>query len=320
MNRRNQILAGILVLQLVVLSVVFWPRGSAGQAGQSLFPGVQADQIAKLTITASDGQTAQLIKGDAGWVLAGTDDFPVLGDKVPPTLTKIVGLKAERPVATTTSSQKRLKVAADDYERLVEFELSDGSRHRLYMGTSPSYGATHVRADDQKEVYLASLQAQDLGTTPSSWIDSTYLTIAQDQVTGLKLQNGQGTFEFQKSGGTWTMTGLAAGEAVDSSKVQTLLNRVSPLTMLRPLGKSEQPEYGLAQPLAVLEVKTADKSYLLKIGALDPADTSYVVSSSESPYFVRVSQYSVGDLVDRGRDWFLVQPTPVPTPAPAVTP
>ena len=45
MNRRNQILTGVLVLQLIVLAVVFWPRGSKVQAGQALFPGVQADQI-----------------------------------------------------------------------------------------------------------------------------------------------------------------------------------------------------------------------------------------------------------------------------------
>jgi hypothetical protein len=316
MNRRNQILTGVLVLQLIVLAVVFWPRGSKVQAGQTLFPGVQADQIVKLTITAADGKTAQLIKGDAGWVLADTEDFPVLSDKVTAVLTDVVGLKAERPVATTASSQKRLKVAADDYERRVEFELSGGGQHRLYLGTSPSYGATHVRADDEAEVYLASLQSQDFGTEASSWIDRNFLTIAQDQVTALKLQNAQGTFEFSKTGTTWTMAGLAAGETLDSTKVQAILTRVSPLSMLRPLGKTEKPEYGLAQPLAVLEITTAGKTYSVKVGALDPADTSYVVSSSESSYFVRVSQYYVADLANSGRDGFLLQPTPVPTPAP----
>jgi hypothetical protein len=320
MNRRNQILAGVLVLQLIVLAVVFWPRGGAANAGQALFPGVQSDQIAKLKVTGSDGKTVQLVKDGETWVLAETDGFPVLGDKASTVLTDVVELKASRPVATTASSQKRLKVASDDYERLVEFELSDGSQHRLYLGTSPSYGATHVRADDQQEVYLASLQAQDFGTDASSWIDRTYLTAPQDQVTGLKLQNAQGTVDLQKSGSTWIMTGLAAGETLDDTKVQSLLTRISPLTMLRPLGKTEQPEYGLAQPSALLEVKTADKTFLLRVGSLDPADTSFVVSSSESPYIVRVGQYYVSDLVDKGRDWFLIQPTPVPTPAPTAAP
>ncbi len=319
MNRRNQILTGVLVLQLILLAVVFWPRGSKVQAGQALFPGVQADQIVKLTITGADGKSAQLVKADAGWVLADTEDFPVLADKVTAVLTDVVGLKANKPVATSASSQKRLKVAADGYERLVEFVLADASQHRLYLGTSPSYGATHVRADDEAEVYLASLQAQDFGTDASSWIDRNFLTIAQDQVTALKLQNKQGTFEFTKSGTTWTIAGLGAGETLDSTKVQAILTRISPLSMLRPLGKTDKPEYGLAQPLAVLEITTAGKTYLLKVGALDPADTSYVVSSSESPYFGRVSQYYVADLVNSGRDGFLLQPTPIP-PAPTTTP
>lgn len=320
MNRQNQILAAILVLQLVVVAIVFWPRSSAGTPGQPLFPGVETSQVVKLTVTNTGGEPVEMDKGDAGWELAGTDGFPVVSSTVTSALEQIVALSGDRAVATTASSQKRLKVTADDYERLVEFEQSDGSRHFLYVGTSPSYSTTYVRADDQPEVYLSTLKASDLGSGPSSWIDTTYVTVAQDQVTGMTLQNELGTFGFEKEGDVWTMKGLAAGETLDTSKVNVILSSVSSLRMVQPLGKTEKPEYGLTEPLAVLEITTPAKTYVIKVGALASDGSSYVVSSSESPYIVRVSQYSLSKLVDNGRDAFLVQPTPVPTPEPAATP
>jgi hypothetical protein len=320
MNRRIQILVGILALQLILVAIVFWHRGGVGQAGQPLFPGVEVGQITKLTVHKEDGQPTEMDKGKAGWVLAGTDDFPVVSSTVTSALEQIVALTGDRAVATTAASQKRLKVTPDAYDRLVEFRLADGSQHRLYLGTSPSYGTTYVRADDQKEVYLASLKSSDLGTGPSTWIDTTYLTITQTQVTALTVQNKQGTFMLEKSGDAWTMQGLQAGETFDTSKATTILNSVSTLHMVQPLGKTVKPEYGLEQPLATLKVATTDKVVVLMVGAPSSDGNSYVVRSSESPYFVNVSKYSLSNLVDKGRDWFLVQPTPVPTLEPGATP
>ncbi len=59
----------------------------------------------------------------------------------------------------------------------------------------------------------------------------------------------------------------------------------------------------------------AVETYTLRVGAKDDEDNSYVVSSSESPYYVRVSNYTVKDFVERTRDDFLEQP-PTPTPEP----
>jgi hypothetical protein len=41
------------------------------------------------------------------------------------------------------------------------------------------------------------------------------------------------------------------------------------------------------------------------------------VISSESPYYVRVSEYTVKDFVEKARDGFLeLPPTPTPEPTP----
>lgn len=322
MNRRNQVLVGILVLQLIVATIIFWPRPTATAEGENLFPGLDTGQIVALTITDAAGETLQLAKENGVWVLPAAGNYPVSSGKVPEFLTKMAALKAERMVAQTASSHARLKVAGNDYERLVAFELSDGTRHQFYIGTSPSFSVSHIRAADGDQVYLTSeLSAQDAGAQAANWIDRTYLDIPQDQVVALTLENANGTFAFIKEGETWAMEGLAEDEILDQAAVRAVVNRAALVTMVEPLGTQEAAGYGLQTPSAVVTLQTrseetGDKTYTLRVGAQDPGDNSYVILSSESPYYVRVSEFTVSDLVEKARDGFLeLPPTPEPTPA-----
>ncbi|MGA9351413.1 MAG: DUF4340 domain-containing protein [Anaerolineae bacterium] len=321
MNRTNQILAAVLAVQIVLVMVAFWPRPASVASGESLFAGLEAEQITRLTISDETGKQIKLAKGLGDWVLPEADDYPCLENKVPQFLEKIVALKTNRLVTQTPASHKRLKVADDTFERQIELELADGTTHRLYLGTSPSYGATHVRADSQDEVYLASLLASDAGVNASNWVDTLYFSVAQDQIAALTLQNENGRFEFEKDdAGTWTMKDLAIDETLNENNVTSLVNRVSSVQMLRPLGKEPQDDYGLETPNAVVTVETRDdegntKTYTIRVGAKDDEDNSYVVISSESPYYVRMSEYTVKDFVEKVRDDFLELP-PTPTPEP----
>jgi hypothetical protein len=323
MNRTNQILAAVLAVQIVLVVVTFWPRPASVAGGESLFAGLEAEQITRLTISDETGNQVKLAKEMGSWVLPEADNYPCTKNKVPQFLEKIVALKTNRLVTQTPASHKRLKVADDAFERRIELELADGTTHRLYLGTSPSYGATHVRAEGQNEVYLASLSASDAGVNASDWVDTLYFSVAQDQIVALTLENKNGRFEFEKDdAGTWTMKDLAADETFNENNVKSLATRVSSLQMLRPLGKTEQDEYGLKEPNAVVTVETRDdkgnkKTYTIRVGAKDDKDNTYVVISSESPYYVRMSEYTVKDFVERARNDFLeLPPTPTPVPTP----
>ncbi len=332
MNRRNQILTAVLVLQLIVAAIVLWPRpATSGGEGASLFPGVETNQIVALTISGGEGGSIQLAKGSSGWVLPEADDYPCQEDKVTSLLAKIVGLKADRLVTQTSGSHKRLKVAEEDFERRVEFELADGTRRVLYIGTSPTFGAAHVRAGDQDQVYLASdLSAEDAGFEATAYVDRVYFSVPGDKVVAFTLENPNGHFEFERvvneagsvDGDTWTMRELAADETLNENNVRSLFNRIVSVSLLRPLGKEEKDVYGLQEPSAVVTIQTqgdgeGDKTYTLRVGAKDASDNTYVVISSESPYYVQVSEFTVRDFVEKTRDDFLELP---PTPTPEVTP
>jgi hypothetical protein len=323
MNRTNQILAVVLVAQIVLVAVAFWPKPASVAGGESLLAGLDAEQITQLTIGDASGEQIKLAKEMGKWVLPEADNYPCTENKVPQFLEKIVALKTNRLVTQTPASHKRLKVADDDFERQIELKLADGTTHRLYLGTSPSYGVSHVRVVGRDEVYLASLPASDAGVNASNWVDTLYFSVTQDQIVALTLENKNGRFEFEKDdAGTWTMKDLAADETLNQNNVKSLASRVSSLRMLRPLGKTEQDEYGLKEPNAVVTVETRDdegntKTYTIRVGAKDDEDNSYVVISSESPYYVRMAEYTVKDFVEKVRDGFLeLPPTPTPEPTP----
>jgi hypothetical protein len=145
------------------------------------------------------------------------------------------------------------------------------------------------------------------------------LNIPQGDVTAVTLENGNGQFAFvredagEEGGGTWTMEGLAADEVLDGGKVDALLRQAALVNIIEPLGKEDQPEYGMDEPGAVVMLSTEEKAVTLRVGAKDPDDNSYLVTSSESPYYVRVAEYNVRNLVENAREDFLRQePTPTP--------
>ncbi|MEJ5197650.1 MAG: DUF4340 domain-containing protein [Anaerolineae bacterium] len=326
MTRTQQILSGLLVAQLVLVGLVFFLPTSGQAAAAPLLGGLKAEDITSLTIRDERGTTIRLAKAASGWVVADADDFPADATKITPITAKLAGLKAGRSVAQSEASYKRLQVADDAFQRKVEIGTAGGTGYTLYFGTSAGGRAMHVRVAGQKDVYIApDLASFDLNADAPSWINATYLEISSSDVVSLTLKNANGEFFFEKDAqGQWTMRGVQPGEVFSANNFSTVLTYATSIRMKQPLGKSEQPSYGMAQPGAVVTMKTKkdnqEKIYTLTIGARDASDSTYIVKSSESPYYVKVNDYSVSELVTRGRANFILQPTPTPTPGPTPTP
>lgn len=328
MSKLNRILVGILAVQLALAVVVFWPRSAgSGAGGGSLFPGLEADQIREITLTSADGKAIKLANRDGSWVLPEADDYPVDGEQVQSLVDGLAALETDSLVTQTSASHERLQVAEDAFERRIDFQTAGGTVYRVYLGTSPRYGVTHVRADGQDEVYLTSdLSAQGAGVEATSWVDTIYFSVPSEEVVAVTVKNAQGTLEFEKEGEAWTMVGLAEDETLDEGLVRSLVNRVTSISLLRPLGKEGLDAYGMQEPKATVTIRTqsedgGEKTYLLQVGAQDAQDNSYVVKSSESPYYVRVREFSVQDVVEKARaDWLELPPTPAPADTPQATP
>ncbi len=321
MTKLQRILAIVLAVQIMLAAVVFWPRSTVQAESGPLFPGLETADIVKLTLEDNIGNQVALLRQGDGWVLADSGDFPADGSKIEPVLSKIAVLQTGRLVTQNATSHKRLQVAGTDFMRRVDMEMQDSSVQTLYVGSSPSAGATHVRRADQNETYLATdLASWEIGATAQSWIDASYVTLNREEVTRLVLENGSGSFQFDKQpDDTWTMVGLAEDEALNMTNFNPILSQAVGLRMTTPLGLEEKAEYGLDEPAAKVSITTTSsddgstKTAVLRIGDQLP-DGNYAAKWSESSYYVSVAAASVQNMIDRTRDELLQPPA---TPAPA---
>ncbi len=320
-DRLVLILAGLLLVQSILLAVVYWPRPTQATGG-ALLPTLAANDISELTITDNEGAAITLARQGDAWILASAGDFPVRADTVTTLIDKLTGVNTNRLIAETAASHARLQVASGDFVRRLDLKTSAGDVYTVYLGSQPAAGATHVRLNGHDQVYqTGSLAAFDASASPSTYIDTSLVSIPAGDVTAMSFKNANGEMLFDKGDdGQWSLAGLAPDQTLDAGLVQTLLNQATAITMVEPLGKEANPAWGMDSPQAIVSLSTQPaagegKTYELRIGAKDEATNRYYVKFSESPYYVTVAAFSLDDFVNKGLSGFVATPTPAPAPA-----
>lgn len=321
------ILAGLLALQLAVTAFVYWYNGNADAgSGGPLLADFDPAQVQSLTITDGNGRVLRVARADDGWVLPEGGDYPVRGEKANDLLEELAALQRDRLVGTQNTTFAQLDVAEEKFTRRLDLAMADGSQRTVYIGAGPTFRASHVRLGDENQAFLTlDFPSDNTAIRMQNWIDTAYVRLAETDIQELTLENGNGQFVFfRDESGQWQMQGLAEGEVFNDNNLISLLTSLTGLNMAEPLGTEAKPEYGLDDPTARVTFVYTDaegnsRTAELRIGALDPTGAYYVLSYSESPYFVHISKFSVDRFVERTRDEFLVQP-PTPTPEPTPVP
>ena len=281
MTRLNQILAGLLVVQLGLAALVF--LGDEDETIRALRP-VVADldpeavdrvQVFDRTAGSGDGEDATdeneaadgaaaeqasivLERRGSEWVLVSHHDHPVDTRRVTELVDKVIALRSRGPVASGAARQRQLEVADDHYQR--KLVIGAGDREvTLYVGASAGARQTSVRLAGQDEVHgVSGLTAFGVSADVSSWIDPSYLQIARDEIASVEVVNRNGTFTLVKDGDTWRA--LVDGQAVEPARgrelntdtVDTVVGKAALVTMLEP----GDPARSMDDPLATVTVRT----------------------------------------------------------------
>ena len=69
MNKLNQILVAMLVIQISLGVYTFWPSTTVAEAGAPLLADFSVDNVTGLTISDGEGNEISLAKNETGWVL-----------------------------------------------------------------------------------------------------------------------------------------------------------------------------------------------------------------------------------------------------------
>lgn len=322
--RLVSVLGGLLLLQIIITIVVFLPRGDANFVPERLISAMQDVGVAELYIEDMQGTVIHLDHvGEAEWVIPEADGYPALEILADQLVEDMLELDNARPVTQTEASHSRLRVDPENFERRVTATLEDGNEVVLYVGTSPLPRATHVRVDGDDDVYISTdLKHREVSTQITRWVDTVYYSVNQRRVRGFVLTNKNGTFAFERDeNDEWHMLGLAEGEEFNPNNLISLVTTISTMSLTKPLGNVDRPEYGLLLPQArvLLEIVDDDETSQVTILIGDNTDTAnrVVLKTSESPWFVEANRFTVDRLVERTREEFLVKPPEPDTAEPA---
>src|SRR6185503_169594 len=149
LTKFHKILLGLLAAQLVLVVIVLTRSGDGEtQKEHVLIPGFDVTKVTRVQASSSGegAKTVDLVKRDAGWVVASAFDYPADQTKLSDALTPIAKLTGSAPIATQAGRHKQLHVAADDFERKLVI-TRDGKDVTLYIGGSAGSRRTAFRVD-----------------------------------------------------------------------------------------------------------------------------------------------------------------------------
>ena len=287
LSRSNVLLVVLLAVQLVLLAIsVLTSSGTEARSVEPILSGMTAADIDLMSFSDDLGNEVSMARKEDSWVLPGTDDFPVDGDKVEAVLDKIAGMDTRRLVATNPANFARLEVQDDDFRRQINLASSDASAV-LYLGGSGGADTVYVRRAGEDNVYLGvGLNSWELSTQISTWVDSSYVNVPQDDVLEITVQNADGSFNFTRDGESLTYTDLMAGEAFEDTKMPLILRNAAAIRLLEPLGLGALDEYELAEPQVTVQVRYRQlvelEEPLAAEGDGEPAESAEASSAGET--------------------------------------
>ncbi len=320
MNKiKNLVLFVLLVLQAALIAFLYRPGQNTAPAAANLFKALSPAQLTGLVITDDQGKSISLIKKE-GWQIS-QGEFPADQAKIEGLIKKLADMKSSRLVSQTSGSHARLKVADSAFNRKVELNLGD-AKTVFFLGTSPSAKSIHLRLAEAKEVYqINDLAAWEVQTDKESWWQSKYVSQPAANLTGLTIANAVGVIElsYDATKKAWQLKD-SPEVALDTKRLETLINSVSDITTAAYLAKDFSPK---GQPLATVTYQAKEgAATTLQIWAkTKQEDNDQAVKVSSSPFYAKIKEYAVKDALEIRREALIATPVEgasAESPAPPV--
>lgn len=310
MNHKQTILTVALAAQVLLLVFLKVPFSGTAEAGlvRPFLPELEGLAATRLAIEDGEGGSVGLTFAGESWTLDEADGYPADGSKVDAMLEDLRGLKIRRPVVTSSRYHAQLKVADEDHERRIRI-WSDAAGEpavEFLVGSSPNYRISDVRRHDEDEVYeVMGLSAFDVQADSAAWIDKKVVGVPAEEVIGLKVTNGNGSFELARQDGVWMVADGTAGGDLDQTAVDSLVRAYASIFMADPVGKLDGPAHGLDTPVAVVELireAPAEPVVLSVGGSVEEEGNKRYATVAGRDFTVTLNEFDANRAMDKKLD------------------
>jgi len=293
-NRINSALLLVLLVQLFLTAVVYWPQQPEPESNPGK-PLLAVDQAAVGSIQLADdeGNEAFLQYVDGHWQLPARQNLPADGALVERLLQVLAVAEQGHPVATSIAARQRFEVASYRFQRRVTLLGHDGAGlGTVFFGTAPVFRQVHARNEAEDAIYSIAFNSFDAPAQDAGWLDRRLLQVSQP----LAIQGPCFTLTRLDSG-TWV---AADGAVPESRELEALLSSLANLQVEGIAGEDQQRGLAQAAPAFRISTRTARADRELTFYRLDE---QHFVRDPRHELFFTISAYDFDRLntLDAGR-------------------
>jgi hypothetical protein len=323
--RKNRIAVGAVVF-VALLGLTLWAvnRRDREPTNTADLPTLELTEeaITRIEINRPSGETVVLSNASGAWRVVAPLEAEADENNVETALNRLTDLRIARLVATRPENYERLQV--DDSNAVeVVVKGEDETLHELAIGKYAD-GMTMVRIDDRPEVFGASGSLRyafdrDLRT----WRNRRVTSEDAAQVSTIRFESSNGTFEFDRDGETWKVsTGAKLLDELDPKKVTGIVS-----TAARLMAADFAPQdfslarAGLSEPKATVKMIFAEKEepIVLELGASAEENNEVYLRRKGDETIYLISEYLAKRLQPDGSSFEKIDEPPAP-PTPTTAP
>jgi len=304
-----------LLFAAAVIAVLAWylhrsERGSwqeqAVPAGAKILGQFPVNDATLVTLSGPDGRVT-LQRAQSGWGVVERSGYPADFERLSALILKLSNLEAVQsiPVDVADRGALSLRTAADDTPREetgTQVELRNAADQSLAalllgkmhtttpQGMRPEIGGTAsgryvMPVSESGNAYLVSETFSDLLTSPSAWIDKTFIRPGMPRRVEVRGKDAAWILKRDLSGGQWTMEGLRKNQSLDMNKAMAI---DSMFTSMAVADVPDGPDDARIKPLeenpVIVTADTFDGlRYVLTIGRGDGDSLPIKVSVEALP-------------------------------------
>ena len=242
----------LLVTAVLLVGLALLRQGSdkpAGDAkmGAKLFADLPINQIASVTIADAESQVT-MTRGAATWQVAERGGYTADFDKLRDIVVKLSRLKIGRSFSGTQETLSRLSLLSPTAEAeagqgtaiTLKDEggkvLADVILGQVRQTDGGGSGGQYLKNASDDTVYLVDGNFRFLRTTPTEWLEKDVLNIKGEDVRSVFCYVDEAEAPVYRivrpaKGEAAALSPIPEGRAVDTAKIDQLLDAMAPLTL-----------------------------------------------------------------------------------------
>ncbi|HKT79850.1 MAG TPA: DUF4340 domain-containing protein [Vicinamibacterales bacterium] len=272
---------------------------SASTQQEKVFPGVESDKIAELTVKSESGDVTTLKKDESNvWQMVAPAPAKAADIEVTGVTSAIQSVDIARVLEENATDLKQYGLDPARIE--VSFKSADGKESgKLLIGQKTSTGGNVYakRADQPRVLLIPAFNETTLNKSTFDLRDKTLVAFERSTVDSIEVTNDGKSFHLVKSGEDWKLTSPISSRA-DVTAADGLVSRLE-MAQIKSIvttnaSADDLKKYGLDKPAATLVLGQGSARITVAIGG-KAGDDVYVRDVSK-PTVATIEQAFADDV------------------------